>query len=308
MAEPKWGFKTTAEEVAKGLDLTGKIIIVTGANNGLGKETARVLALHHAHVIIAVRNVPSGEEAAKEIIASTGNKNVEVVQLDLASLASVRAFASGFLARNLPLHCLINNAGVMALKEYSKTQDGFESQFGCNHVGHFLLTNLLLSALKAGAPSRVVNVSSIGHRISGIMWPDPNKQEPYDKWKSYGQSKTANILFAIEFNARHAAEGIEAFSLHPGGIMTGLQKELTKEEMNALGWFTPEGKLNDKFKNMEQGAATTIYAATASELKGKGGAYLDDCQISQVERPESADPEIARKLWTFTEELVGQKF
>jgi len=201
---------------------------------------------------------------------------------------------------------------------FQKTVDGFESQFGTNHLAHFLLTNLLLPALRRGAPSRVVSLSSTGHKLGPVLFDDYNFEKiPYDKWRSYGQSKSANANFAVGFNLRHASENITANAVHPGGILTGLQKELTQEEMTKMGWFDAEGKLNDRFKTLEQGASTSVWAATSPELEGKGGLYLEDCSIAIPATPETRvsgfaphalSEEDAQKLWELTEKLLGQTF
>ncbi len=210
----------------------------------------------------------------------------------------------------------IGNAGIMACP-YSKTIDGFESQFGVNHLAHFLLVTSLLPELKAGKPSRVIVVSSVANKLGGINFDDINWEKNYDKWLAYAQSKTANILFAKQLNKQYESDGIQAFSLHPGGIMTNLQKHMPIEEQRAFGFFKEDGTIADVFKNVEQGASTTVYAALAPELDGHGGAYLEDCAISELVNDSkteytgrayhTTDMEAAQRLWTQSEIMVAQK-
>src|SRR5579862_7135149 len=223
MRDPaKFGAETTASEAAEDIDLRGKVALVTGGSSGLGQETARVLAARGAHVILTARDVPKGEAVAAGIRASTGNAQVEVEALELGSLETIRAFARRILSRHPRLHILVNNAGVMACPP-AKTSDGLELQFGSNHVGHFLATCLLAPALLRGAPSRVVSVSSRGHRISPVDFDDIQfERRPYDKWLAYGQSKTANVLFAVALERRLGSRGVRANALHPGAILTEL--------------------------------------------------------------------------------------
>jgi len=306
------GYRSTAEEVSQGIDLNGKVAIVTGASSGLGVETARALALRGAHVFLAVRDTNKALPFAQQIKDSTKNQNVEIAKLDLGNLDSVRAFAKEFLAKDLPLNILINNAGIMAVP--FQLLEGYESQFATNHLGHFLLAVLLLPALKKGAPSRVVCVSSVAHKRSPVRFDDINfEKESYDKWTAYGQSKTANVLFALEFHKRYSKDGISAFSLHPGGIMTGLQSSLSKEEMTAMGWYDEAGKPNERFKTIEQGAATSIYAALSPDLQGKGGFYLENCEESTIppnQMPYAGwadhgkDKEAAARLWELSEKAT----
>jgi len=309
----KFGYRTTALEVSEGVDLNGKVAIVTGASSGLGVETARALAQRGAHVILAVRDTNKAQPFLEDIRKTTGNQNIEIGKLDLGSFASIREFAKHFLDRNLPLNILINNAGIMAVP--FQLIEGYEAQFATNHLGHFLLTTLLIPALSKGAPSRVVSVSSCAHKRSPVLFDDINfEKNPYNKWTAYAQSKCANVLFAIEFQKRYGSKGISAFSLHPGGIMTGLQSSLSKEEMIAMGWMDDTGKLNDMFKTIEQGAATSVYAAVSPDLNGKGGFYLEDCAESTIP-PETSpfagwavhakDTEAATKLWELSEKATN---
>ncbi|KAJ3231810.1 hypothetical protein HDU81_003502 [Chytriomyces hyalinus] len=304
------GARTTAEEVAQlhGADLPSKTVIVTGANGGLGRECARVLAKYGARVILACRNVKAATEAAAAFVEETPLANVHVMKLDISDFASVRAFASEFAEKGWPLHLLINNAAIMALPERTLSPEGNELQFQTNHLGHFLLTNLLTPNLIASAPSRVVSVSSIGHKRQGINFDDLSFEKGYNKWNAYGQAKTANILFAMQLNKLLSSKGVEAFSLHPGGILTDLQEHLPREEQIAMGWMTPEGVLHPIFKSIPEGTSTHLVAALSPELTGKGGSYLEDCQIVPTGTEESRDPVAAERLWSVSEEKVGQEF
>lgn len=309
----KFGADSTASEVADGIDLHGKVALVTGGSSGLGQETARVLASRGAHVVLTARDVPKGEAVAATIRESTGNRHVEVERLELGSLKDIRAFAERFLARHPTLHILVDNAGVMACPA-AKTADGFELQFGSNHIGHFLLTCRLAPALRRGAPSRVVSVSSRGHHMSPVVFDDIQfERRAYDKWLAYGQSKTANVLFAVGLERRLGAQGVHANALHPGGIMTELARYLQAEDFEFLRARTR----GVKFKTVEAGAATSVFAATAPELEGRGGLYLEDCHIAAVnDAPDAGDgvksyaldPENAERLWAVSESLVGERF
>ena len=309
------GFSTTTDDVLAGLDLTGMHAVVTGASTGLGEETTRALAAHGAKVTMAVRDAARGEAAAARIRARCDNSpDLEVRILDLGSLASVRQFAAEFLTEHSRLDRLINNAGIMACP-YGTTRDGFELQFGTNHLGHFLLANLLLPALTAGAPSRVVSLSSRGHSFADVDLDDPGfEHTPYDEFTSYGRAKTANALFAVGFDRRFAAQGVHAFSVHPGVIHTELGRHLTPEVIGALMERLAENSRQFERKTIPQGAATSVWAATAPELDQHGGAYLEDCAVGQVSdddspnngvRPYALDPARAEALWSLSERLVG---
>ncbi|CAF3292678.1 unnamed protein product [Rotaria socialis] len=317
MSTPTFPAKTTALEVVKGLraKLDGKVVLVTGATSGIGVETARALASANAHVIITARDMNKGAQVIADIRKTTGNNKVEVMEMDLTSLQSVRKFVSQFQARGLPINILICNAGIMATP-YSKTVDGFESQFGVNHLAHFLLTTSLLPELKAGKPSRVVVVSSLANKRGGINWDDINWEKKYDKWLAYAQSKTANILFAKQLNKLYESEGIQAYSLHPGGILTNLQVHVPIEEQRAMGWFKEDGTPHDLFKTVEQGASTSVYAALAPALDKHGGEYLEDCAISVGIHSDqmyfglglhAVDMEAAERLWKLSEQMVAAK-
>lgn len=278
----RFGHGTLALEVVEGLDLSDIIAVVTGAASGLGIETVRALASAGATLILPVRSLERGSAVADEVKASTGNDRVTVMEMDLIDPDSIRAFATAFLATHDRIDILINNAGIMA-GPLVRSAKGYESQFATNHLGHFLMTGLLAPALLNAASPRVVALSSLGHRISPVVFEDINfESRDYDKWLAYGQSKTANALFAVELNKRLAAHGGQAFSVHPGGIMTGLQKDLTQEEMSAMGWFDEDGKPSDRFKVPAGGASTAVWAATTSDLADRGGAYCEDCHLQIV--------------------------
>ena len=304
---------STTDEVLEGIDLTGKEILVTGASTGLGEETTRALAAHGARVTMAVRDPERGEAAAARIRASVPDADLQVMTLDLASLADVRRFAQEFVASHDHLDVLIANAGVMACPQ-AETVDGLELQIGTNHVGHFLLTQLLVPLLGDG--SRVVVLSSAGHRFSDVDLDDPHfDRSPYDPWVAYGRAKTANALFAVELDRRLRDRGAHAYSLHPGGIMTELGRHLTEETMSALSDSMPAGQAME-WKTVPQGAATTVWATTAPELDAHGGAYLEDCAVATTNpdtdpqsrggvKPYAADPARAAALWDRTEEWIA---
>lgn len=312
-----FGAKSTAREVVAGHDLSGRVAIVTGAATGIGVETARALADAGAEVIIAARKPELGEEVANRINEEVGMKRVSFGMLDLSSFEAIRHFAHRWGDRRLNI--LINNAGVMACP-LSRTADGLEMQIGTNHFGHFLLSALLAPSLVDGAEhsghrSRLVSLSSIGHRRSPIHFEDPNyNSRPYDKWEAYGQAKTANSLFAVGFDKRFKDKGVNANAVMPGGIMTPLQRHLPLEEQQALGWIDEKGKPREGFKTTEQGAATSVWAATGDELEGVGGLYLEDCAQAVPwskdtpwvgVMPHALDPEAAERLWTLSVETTG---
>jgi len=312
-----FGAKSTAREVAAGHDLMGATAIVTGAASGIGVETARALAEAGAEVTLAVRNTDAGQAVADDI-NKAGKGKASVGKVDLSDLASVAAFAGTW--GDKPLKILINNAGVMACPQSCTAQD-LEMQIGTNHFGHFLLSTLLARALMNGAEdgraSRLVSLSSIGHRRSPIHFEDMHyRSRPYDKWEAYGQSKTANSLFAVGFHERFADLGVSANAVMPGGIRTPLQRHLTDEEMRGFGWIDAEGRPNERFKTPEQGAATSVWAALAPELEGVGGLYLENCNqaVSWSEAspfegvmPHALDPEAAERLWAVSEDTTGAR-
>lgn len=310
----QFGYRTEASEVVAGHDLSGQTVMVTGAASGLGVETARALASIGARVVLPVRNIERGITSAEDILLTNPGSKVEVMELDLASLASVRDFADAFLASHDSLDILINNAAVMATPQ-GATSDGFELQFGTNHLGHFELFRELLPALRENGGARVVALSSIGHRRSNVIFDDPNfERREYEKWSAYGQSKTACSLFALGVTQRFANEGIFANAVHPGGIITGLQKSLSFDEQQAMGWFDAEGNINERFKTVSQGASTSLWAAVGPELSGVGGLYLEDCNESVVFDeanpwvgyfPYAVDPDGADQLWDLSESLIA---
>ncbi|MGW4676308.1 SDR family NAD(P)-dependent oxidoreductase [Streptomyces sp. NPDC004324] len=303
-----FGARSTADDVLQGIDLSGKLAIVTGGYSGLGLETTRALTAAGAHVVVPARR----PDVAREAVA--GIAGAEVDALDLGDLDSVRGFAERFLASGRTVDIMIDNAGIMACPE-TRVGPGWEAQFATNHLGHFALVNRLWPAIEPGG-ARVVSVSSTGHHNSGIRWDDPHWRDGYDKWGAYGQAKTANVLFAVHLDRLGRDSGVRAFALHPGGILTPLQRHLPKEEMMERGWIDENGvPLNpDAFKSPAQGAATQVWAATSPQLDGLGGVYCEDCDIAEVtpERGErtgvreyAIDREQAARLWTLSAELTG---
>ena len=306
-----FGPRSTAAEVLEGIDLSGRLAIVTGGYSGLGLETVRALAAAGAHVVVPARR----RAHAAEVLA--GLDRVEVDELDLADLASVHGFADRFLESGRSADILINDAAIMACPE-TRVGPGWEAQFATNHLGHFALTNRLWPALVAAADgARVVALSSTGHKRSAIRWDDLQFEGGYDKWAAYGQAKTANSLFAVHLDVLGQDAGVRAFAAHPGGIMTPLQRHLTREEMIATGWVDEEGNLDERFKTPEQGASTATWAATSPQLIGMGGVYCEDCDIAEptdvggpTERlrgvdAHAVDPDAAARLWTLSARLTG---
>lgn len=312
-----FGAFTPAREVVAGHDLTGRAAIVTGGATGIGIETARALAEAGAEVVLAVRKPDLAEAAVADINRTANGPKASWSMLDLASLASVRAFANRWAGK--PLNLLINNAGVMA-SPLSYTEDDLEMQIGTNHFGHYLLAVSLAPALEAGArvagqTSRVVSLSSIAHRRAGVDFADPHfRHRPYDKWVSYGQSKTANALFAVGFHHSFKPRGVCANAVMPGGIMTPLQRHMQREEMIALGWIDADGKVVEGFKTPEQGASTSVWAAVGSELEGVGGLYLENCAQALPATKEdrrggveawALDADGAEALWALSVKTTG---
>lgn len=307
-----FGMRTEAHEALGGRDLSGKRAIVTGGYSGLGLETTRALAAAGATVIVPART-PEKARAALAAIA-----NVEQEALDLAEPASIDAFAQRFLASGRKLDILINNAAIMA-SPLMRDAHGYEAQFATNHLGHFHLTARLWPALQAAPGARVVSLSSIGHRISPPDLEDPSfERTEYNKWVAYGRAKSANALFAIGLDARGREHGVRAFAVHPGGIMTDLQRYMPEEEKRAMGWIDEHGVVNERFKTPSQGAATSVWCAANAQLDGQGGVYCEDCDIAEPVaaddkgfagvRPWAVDPALADKLWTLSERMTGTAF
>ena len=303
-----FGATSTADEVLAGIDLTGRLAIVTGGYSGLGLETTRSLTGAGARVVVPARRPAVAREAL------SGLDGVEVDELDLGDLESVRAFAERFLASGRTVDLMIDNAGIMACPE-TRVGPGWEAQFATNHLGHFALVNRLWPAI-APDGARVVSVSSRGHHFSGIRWDDLHWARDYDKWQAYGQAKTANVLFAVHLDRLARDAGVRAFSLHPGGIMTPLQRHLSQAEMIERGWIDENGALltPELFKTPEQGAATQVWAATSPQLADMGGVYLEDCDIAEPATADddrsgvkdwAVDPEQAARLWEVSAELTG---
>ena len=320
-----YGPKTTAEEALAGRDLRGKVAIVTGGHAGLGLETTRVLSNAGATVVIGSRDPKKAQMAVAKM------KNVEVGQLDLASPNSIDRFTDEFLNSSRALNLLTNNAAIMATP-LMRDDRGYELQFATNHLGHFQLTARLWEPLKKSRDARVVALSSRGHARCGVDLNDPNfNKRAYDKRAAYGQSKSANSLFAVELDKRGQKHGIRAFAVHPGGILTDLVRYMTDEELSGFGiyrengvpnipdltkgWSTTTAGVPERFKTVEQGAATTIWAALSTQLHGKGGVYCEDCDIAQLVpadselnsgvRPWAVDEAAAEALWILSEKLTS---
>lgn len=298
-----FGFQSIAAEVCEGIDLSARSVIVTGATSGIGVETARALASVGAKVTLAVRNTEAGARIATDIATTTGNQNIHVAYLDLANRASIAAFVATW---DGPLHVLINNAGIFAPPE-THTVEGWEMQFATNHLGHFALATGLHSALAADGAARIVVVSSNGHLFSPVVFDDIHfASRPYDPYVAYRQSKTANVLFAVEATKRWAADGITANALHPGAIKTNLISHIDTAGINldAYRWKTPE-----------QGAATSVLLATSPLLAGIGGRYFDDCNEASPNQPgtqtgvaaHALDPDAASRLWDVSLDLLNKR-
>lgn len=299
-----FGKNSTADDVLAGIDLSGRYALVTGGASGLGREAVGALVRAGAEVLVGARNV----DAAKEALA--GLNGVSVGALDLSDLESVTAFADGVLAAGRPIDMLIASAGVMACPETRIGPKNWESQFATNHLGHFVLVNRLAPLLTDGG-ARVVMVSSAAHKRSGMRWDDVQFETGYEKWTAYGQSKSANALFAVELDRRGAGAGVRAYSLHPGAILTPLQRHLPKEEMIAAGWIDEAGNPAGFFKTIPEGAATMVWAATSPKLDGIGGVYCEDCEVAPLSetgegvRPHAVDPDEAKRLWALSVDLTG---
>lgn len=328
-----FGSATTTDEVLDGLDLTGRRVVITGAASGLGRESARALAAHGASVTILARSPERVAEGVDEVRAAVPGAAVDGGVVDLGDLASIRAGAAAFADTHDAIDVLINNAGIMACP-FGRTADGFEVQFGTNHLGHFLLTALLAPLLLAGEAPRVVTLSSAGHARSSVDLDDPNfDHTPYGEWLAYGRAKTANALFARELATRGGPHGLLSFSVHPGGILTDLGRHLDEALINEMlsfsrersaGHATEDGSGGEAapgivWKPVEAGAATQVWASVAPELADHNGAYLADCGLGVLGGnpgtngylpylPYLADDDLAARLWSLSEELVGSPF
>ncbi|MGA0531046.1 SDR family NAD(P)-dependent oxidoreductase [Hansschlegelia sp. KR7-227] len=315
-----FGAYSTTDDVLAGVDLSAKRILVTGVSAGLGVETARALAARGARVVGAARDLDKATRATDIVRRDAANGGgLELVELDLASLASVRACADRLVAAGEPFDVVIANAGVMACPK-GATADGFETQFGTNHLGHFVLVNRIASLMTPGA--RLVNLASAGHRFADVDLDDPNfERTPYEEFVAYGRSKTANVLFAVEFDRRHKERGVRAAAVHPGGINTELGRHMTEEAMQELidgiNASQPEGAQGFEWKTIPQGAATSVWAGVVATADEVGGRYCEDCHVAAIEDSEglrpgvrsyALDPARARALWAKSEELVGERF
>ena len=298
----------TTDDVLSGIDLTGKVVLITGATTGLGKESARALGAAGATVVLTARTAEKGRVAVEQLLELVPGGDFSFEVMELGSLASVRAFTDRFLASHDRLDVLLANAGIMAVP-YGTTEDGFELQFGTNHLGHFVLVNRLMPLLKASAPSRIVNLSSAGHFASGIIWDDPNfETNEYSKMDAYGQSKTANILFTVELERRYGDSGVHAWAVHPGMVMTDLARSFTKDDFGDLASRAKKsGMKMPTLVNVDVGASTQVWACASAEALERPGSYLADRTFAEPS-DYAADPDFAKRLWVLSEELVGESF
>ena len=316
-----FGAKSTTDEVLAGADLTGKRVLVTGVSAGLGVETARALAARGADVVGAARDLGKAKQATDAAGVAKDGGSLELIELDLADLASVRRAADALVADGRPFDLVIANAGVMATP-FGHTKDGFETQFGTNHLGHFVFVNRIAALLKSGG--RLVNLSSAGHRFSDVNLEDPGfEHTEYTPFGAYGRSKTANILFAVEFDRRHKDHGVRATAVHPGGIQTELGRYMTPEVIQQLmdninATQAASGAPSFEWKTIPQGAATSVWAGVVAPADAVGAHYCEDCHVAQgVDdvaevregvRRYALDGEHAKALWAKSEELVGERF
>jgi NAD(P)-dependent dehydrogenase (short-subunit alcohol dehydrogenase family) len=326
MTTNRFGAHSTTDEVLSGVNLQGKRFLVTGVSAGLGIETARALVAHGSQVTGAARDLAKAEGATTEVrkAATAHGGSFELIELDLASLKSVRACADGLLAKGEPFDVIIANAGVMATP-FGHTADGFETQFGTNHLGHFVFVNKIASLIRDGG--RLINLSSAGHRFANVDLEDPNfERTPYEPFLAYGRSKTANILFAVAFDARHRRRGVRAAAVHPGGIKTELGRHRDPAQMQAMidqinKQLAAEGKGPFEFKTIPQGAATSAWAGVVASADAIGGRYCENCHVGEIVpenqsisvisegvRGYALDPTTAEALWKKSEELAGEKF
>ena len=306
--------KSEPKEILQGIDLHGKVAMVTGGYSGIGLETVRGLKDAGAKVIVPARRT---DVAKKELLGIVEEENIK--EVDLADPVSVNHFVNEYKNADSSLDILINNAAVMACPQMP-TKEGWDLQFAVNHIGHFILTKGLLSIMAKSSDARIVTLSSTGHKLSGIQWEDVHFDESYDKWKAYGQSKTAASLLAVEISNKMKNEGIKTYSVHPGGIFTPLQRHLEKEEMIALGWLGEDGELSEmaaaNFKSPTQGAATSLWCATSPILNNVSGVYCENCDVAvrQEDGPSAryvgvadwaVDTDEASKLWELTEHTLS---
>ncbi|RNJ62426.1 MAG: SDR family NAD(P)-dependent oxidoreductase [Porphyrobacter sp. IPPAS B-1204] len=312
----EFGWASTTDEVLDGKDLRGLTVFITGANSGLGQETARAMASKGAHIIMAGRDQAKLDDAAAAIHAEVPGAQLDTITVDLTSLENIRAATSRARQRFSKIDLLINNAGVMATP-FGHTADGFEMQFGTNHLGHFALTGELFPLIEAGEGKRIVNLSSRGHHFAPVDFEDPHfRHRPYDPWQSYGHSKTANVLFSVGLEQRYAVLGIHAYAVHPGGIQTNLGRHMTPEMIETLMKRVTTSDAGFAWKTIPQGAATSCWAATAPELEGTGGVYCEDCHVAEVDdessqggvRSYALNPSYADQLWKLSEDLTGVKY
>ncbi|MBB84633.1 MAG: short-chain dehydrogenase [Deltaproteobacteria bacterium] len=307
---------TTAEEAAGAIDLSGKTIVLTGGSAGLGVEAARVLALRGAKIVSVVRDEAKGKAAAETIRERVPGADIELALLDLFDLDSVRRGADDIAARFPKIDRLINNAGVM-MCPLGRTKEGLDTQLGTNHLGHFVLTARLIENVIAGSPARIVNLSSGGHRMSPLRFDDPFfERDEYDKFVAYGQAKTANVLFSVGLDKRYKDRGVRSYAVHPGAIHTELARHMEGDDVKHLMAMRPQSEPM-KFKSVEAGAATTVWAATSPELDGQGGVYCEDCGVAPtIDTPGESlgvcsyalDEDQADRLWALSEEWSGEKF
>ena len=308
-----FGAKSEPSEILDGINLSGKTAIVTGGYSGIGIETTRALSEAGANVIIPARRPEEAMVALDGIIPKD-----HIFEMDLSDLDSIKRFTD-LVKNNLSLSILINNAGIMACPE-SKTSNGWDLQFAVNHIGHFVLTHELIDSMDQSSGARIINLSSTAHKFSGMCWDDIHFMNSYDKWVSYGQSKTATSLFSIELDKRFKEKNIRSFAVHPGGIFTPLQRHLQQEEMVAMGWLNADGSLSDLakagFKSPKQGASTSLWAATSRQLDNKGGLYCENCDVANLAggspeeryfgvRDWAVDSDEAKKLWHSTEKMLA---
>lgn len=298
----------TTDDVLRGVDLSGKTILITGGTTGLGKESARALGAAGATIILTARTAEKGLATIEQLdeLVPKGAFSFEV--LELSSLTSVRTFTDRFIANHDRLDVLLANAGIMAVP-YGTTEDGFELQFGTNHLGHFVLVNRLLPLLKKSAPSRIVNLSSAGHFASGVVWEDPNfETREYSKMDAYGQSKTANILFTVELERRYGSLGVHAWAVHPGMVMTDLARSFTKDDFGDLAARAKKSGMKlPTLVNVDAGASTQVWACATEDALSSPGSYLAD-RAAVAPSEYANDPELAKRLWAMSEVLVGEVF